>query len=103
MWQRFGIRKISWEFAVLGRVLRNRGRLEIFGSSEDDRRVVVICVTLTTSKPRLTSPSDMSSAGVLIGRCRITAFMGFRVEGVIGQMLTVGKGISRNGKRPNFL
>jgi hypothetical protein len=39
--------------------------------------VAVICLTLITSKPRLTSPSDISSAGVLCGRWRITAFMGF--------------------------
>jgi hypothetical protein len=46
--------------------------------SGGDRRVAVICSTLITSKPRLTSASDMYSAGVLRGRWRITAFMGFR-------------------------
>jgi hypothetical protein len=58
MWQRFSSRKISWEFAVLGKVIR---KSEI----------------IITSKPRLTSSSDMSSAGVLCGRWRITAFMDF--------------------------
>jgi hypothetical protein len=45
--------------------------------SEGDRRVAVICLTLITSNPRLTSPTDISSAGVLCGRWRITAFIGF--------------------------
>jgi hypothetical protein len=39
--------------------------------------MVVICLILTASNPRLTSPSQISSAGVFIGRCRITAFVGF--------------------------
>jgi hypothetical protein len=77
MWQRLGRRKISWDFAVLGKVMRKRGRFVVFGSSGDDRRMVVICLTLTTSKPWFTSPSAMSCAGVLRGKCRITAFMGF--------------------------
>jgi hypothetical protein len=64
-------------FSVRGKVTRKRGRFVILGSSGDDRRVVVICLMLTTSKPRFTGPSDMSSAGVLSGRWRITAFIGF--------------------------
>jgi hypothetical protein len=35
--------------------------------SEDDRRVV-ICLTLTTSNPKLIKPSEISSAGVFRGR-----------------------------------
>jgi hypothetical protein len=77
MWQRLGRRKISWDFAVLGKVTRKKGRFIILDSSGGDRRVDVICLTLTTSKPRLTSPSEISSAGVVYGRWRITAFMGF--------------------------
>jgi hypothetical protein len=42
-----------------------------------DRRVAVICLMLITSKLRLSSPSDMSSAGMLSGRWRITDFKGF--------------------------
>jgi hypothetical protein len=45
--------------------------------SEGDRRVAVICLTLITSKPRLTNPSDISSEGVLCGRWRITDFIVF--------------------------
>jgi hypothetical protein len=45
--------------------------------SEGDRRVAVICLTQITSNSRFTSPSDISSAGVLCGRWRITAFRGF--------------------------
>jgi hypothetical protein len=33
-----------------------------------DRRADDICLTLMTSKPRSTSPSDISCAGVLPGR-----------------------------------
>jgi hypothetical protein len=34
-------------------------------------------LTLTTSKPRSTSPSEISCAGVLLGRWRNTALIGF--------------------------
>jgi hypothetical protein len=77
MWQRLGRRKISWDFAVLGKVTRKRGRFAILVPSGDDRCVVVICLTLTTLRPRFTSPFDMSSAGVFSGRWHITTFMGF--------------------------
>jgi hypothetical protein len=77
MWQRLGSRKISCDFPDLGRVRRKRGMFVDRGSSGDDRRVVVICLTLMTSKPRLTSPSDTSSAWVLMGRWRMTALIGF--------------------------
>jgi hypothetical protein len=43
--------------------------------------VTVVCLTLVTSKPRLTSPSDVPSAGVLCSRWHITAFIGFRIWG----------------------
>jgi hypothetical protein len=76
MWQRLGRRKISWDFAVLGKVIRNRGRFVILGSSGDDRREVVICLTLNTSKPSSTSPSDISTARVFKGKWRITALIG---------------------------
>jgi hypothetical protein len=55
VWQRLGKRKITWDFAVLGKVTRNRGSFMIMDSSGGERRVAVICLTLTTSKPRLTS------------------------------------------------
>jgi hypothetical protein len=47
MWQRLGRWNISWDFAVLGKVIRNRERfLVVAVSFGDDRRVVVICLTL---------------------------------------------------------
>jgi hypothetical protein len=49
----------------------------VFDSSGDDGRVTVVCLKLMTSKPRLTSPSDVSYAGVFCGKWPITAFMGF--------------------------
>jgi hypothetical protein len=44
--------------------------------SDFDRRLV-ICWTLMVSKPRSTSASEISWAGVLAGRWRMTALMGF--------------------------
>jgi hypothetical protein len=75
MWQRLGRRKISWDLAVFGKVTRKRGRFMILGSSRDDQRVVVICLTLITSKPRSTSPLYISTAGVFKGKWRITALI----------------------------
>jgi hypothetical protein len=78
MWQRLGRWNISCDLAVLGKVMRDRRRfLVVDVSLGDDRRVVVICLTLRTSKPRFIRPSEMSLAVVSGGRWRITAFMGF--------------------------
>jgi hypothetical protein len=77
MWQSLDSLKISCDFAILGSVIRNKGRGFVVVPSVGDRRVVVICLTLLTSKPQFTKPSEMSSAGVLGGRCRMTAFMAF--------------------------
>jgi hypothetical protein len=77
MWQRVFKRKISWDFAVLGKVISNRGRFLGRAPSDGDRRLVDICLTLIMSKPRSTSPLEMSWAGVFVGRWRITALMGF--------------------------
>jgi hypothetical protein len=77
MWQSLCSRKISWDFVVLGKVIRKRGRFMVFDPSGGDRRVAVICLTLITSKPMLTRSSDMSSAGVTCGKWRINAFIGF--------------------------
>jgi hypothetical protein len=77
MWQLLVSRKISLDFAILGKVIRKRERFMIFDPSEGDQRVAIICLILITSNPRLTSPSNMSSAGVLCGRWRITVFKGF--------------------------
>jgi hypothetical protein len=77
IWQKPGRWNISCGFAVLGKVIRNRGRfLVVAASFGDDRHVVVICLTLRTSKPGFISPSQISPAGVSVGRWRITAFMG---------------------------
>jgi hypothetical protein len=48
-------------FGHLGRVIRKWVRFLV--PSEDDRRVV-ICLTLTTSNPKLICPSEISFAGV---------------------------------------
>jgi hypothetical protein len=65
MWQRYWSLKISWDFAVLGRVIRYKGRfVDVDVPSEGDRREVVICLTLITSNSRVTSPSEISFARV---------------------------------------
>jgi hypothetical protein len=87
-----GSRKIYWDFAVLGKVIRKRWSFMVVDPSGGNRLVAVICLTLVTPKSRLTSPSDMSFAGVLCGSWRITAFIGFfrfGVERVIGQVIGV--------------
>jgi hypothetical protein len=68
MRQRYWSLKISWDFAVLGRVIRYKGRFLDDVPSEGDRREVVIFLTLITSNPSVTSPSEISSAVVLEGR-----------------------------------
>jgi hypothetical protein len=68
MWQRYWSLKISWDFAVLGRVIRYKGRFRDDVPLEGDRREVVICLTLITSNPRVTSPSEISFAGGLEGK-----------------------------------
>jgi hypothetical protein len=77
MWKRPLSLNISWDIGFLGKVIRNRGMLAWEDPSAEERRVDVICFTLMTSNPRPTKPSEMSSAGVLIGRCLITALIGF--------------------------
>jgi hypothetical protein len=56
---------------------RVRGMLTVVGPSAGNQQVADICLMLITSKPRFTNPSEMSSVGVVNGRCRITAFIGF--------------------------
>jgi hypothetical protein len=45
--------------------------------SAGDQRMVDICLTVITSKPSSTNLCEVSSAGVVNGRCRITAFIDF--------------------------
>jgi hypothetical protein len=67
----------SWDFDGLGKVLRKKGTFAVVVVSANDQRVVDICLTLITSKPRFINPSEMSSAGAETGSCCITAFIGF--------------------------
>jgi hypothetical protein len=77
IWQRLVSLNISQDFDILGKVIRKRGIFTLVVPSKCHRRVADICLTLITSKPRFTNPSEMSSAGVGIGRRRVTAFIGF--------------------------
>jgi hypothetical protein len=54
IWQRPVILKITCNFTILGRVMRERIGLDFSGSSEGDRRVVVIYLTLIASTPSST-------------------------------------------------
>jgi hypothetical protein len=54
---------ISWDFDVLGKVIRKRGMWTVVPSARDPWVVDIhVCLTLITSKPRFTNPSDMISA-----------------------------------------
>jgi hypothetical protein len=66
--QRLGRWKMSCDFALLDRVMRKKGRFVILDISGGNRRLIVIYLTLTTSKSRLTSPLQTSSSGVFCGR-----------------------------------
>jgi hypothetical protein len=68
---------ISWDFDVLGKVARKRGMPVVAVPSAGDRRVVDICLTLIISKTKFINPSEPITAGDEVGRCRITAFIGF--------------------------
>jgi hypothetical protein len=66
MCQRLYSRKIFWNFVVLGKVIRKRGKFMVVDPSEGDRRVAVICLTLIISNTRLTSPSDNLLRGCFV-------------------------------------
>jgi hypothetical protein len=67
MWQRL-ISHIFGVFAVLGKVIRGKGRFGVDLPPGGVWRVVVNCMKLMTSKPRPTNPSEISSAGGFWGR-----------------------------------
>jgi hypothetical protein len=50
-------------------------------------RVVIICLTVITAKPRLTSPSDMSSAEILRGRWHIRPLWTLEIKNKIGKVI----------------
>jgi hypothetical protein len=84
MWQRLVSRKISWNFAVLGKVIRKRGRFMIFDPAGGNRLVDVICLTPITSKPRLTNPVLYRCVVWQVAYHRLHGFFGFWVERVTG-------------------
>jgi hypothetical protein len=89
MWQALGRLKISCDFAVLGKVMRNNGRFLVVVLLEGDRRVVVICLTLTTSAQVYQSFRNVLCRA--IGR-EVTyhcfyGLLGLWKEGVIGEVI----------------
>jgi hypothetical protein len=91
MWQRLASLKISCDFSVMGSVTRKRGSLDFSGLSEGIRRVEIICLMLTTSKPSSVSTSQISSAGMTEGRCLITTLTGFWDFGKKEKRMVSGK------------
>jgi hypothetical protein len=67
---------ISWDFAVLGKIIRKRGMFTVVVHSAGYRQVVDICLPLITSKLRFTHPSEMSSGGAETVRYPTTGFIG---------------------------
>jgi hypothetical protein len=63
--------KIFFDFSVGGRVMRKREGCWVTHFSDVDPRLVDVCLILIMSKPKSTSPSEMSWTGVLVGRCTI--------------------------------
>jgi hypothetical protein len=76
IWQRLISLNISWDFDIPGKVIRKRGMFTVVVPFGINRQVVDICLMLLISKPRFTNTSEMSSAGVMNGRCHIRAFVG---------------------------
>jgi hypothetical protein len=96
IWHRLVNLNKSVDFVVRGSVTRKRGRNSERGPSSGDLRVVFICFTFTTSKPKSTSPLDMSSARVCMGSWRMTAFVGcslFGRKGVVVEFVVVKKAL----------
>jgi hypothetical protein len=63
IWQRLFSFNITWDFVVLGKVVRKRGLFTMVVSSAGERQVADICLRLKTSNSRFTNPCEMSSGG----------------------------------------
>jgi hypothetical protein len=77
VWQRLVSLNISWDCDFLYKVIRKREIFAVVVPVASDTRVAGICLTLITSKPSFTISSEMPSAGVETGRCRVTAYISF--------------------------
>jgi hypothetical protein len=55
--------------------IRYRGRSSTWVCPLSTVRVVVICLTLITLKSKSSRPMEISSAGVFVGRWRVTTFI----------------------------
>jgi hypothetical protein len=84
MWQWLGRWKISWDFVVLGKVTRKRGRFVIMDSSGGDSRVVVI-VEAEAHQPL----TNILCRNVLrqVAHHRLYGLFGFWVEGEKGEVI----------------
>jgi hypothetical protein len=89
IWQRLVSLNISWDFDVLGEVVRKRGIFTVVVPPAGDRRVIDIYLMLITSKARFIKPSEISSAVAEIGRCRITAVISCWDSGIEGEVWEV--------------
>jgi hypothetical protein len=56
--------------------------------SAGDRWVANICLMLITTKPKFTNPPEMSSAGVVNGRC-LYKLLGLGIEGEVWEVIAL--------------
>jgi hypothetical protein len=65
--------------------------LTVVVPSAGDRQVVDICLTLVTTTPRLTNPSEMPPAGAETGRCYHSFYrlLGFGLESEIWEVIAL--------------
>jgi hypothetical protein len=77
IWQRLVSLNISWDFDVPGKVIMTRGIFTVVVPSAGDRLLIHISLALVTATLKFANPSEMSSAGAVTGRGRITAFISF--------------------------
>jgi hypothetical protein len=80
---------ISWDFAFLINVTRNRGRVSKWVCPFGALRLVVNCLTLMTLNPKPSRLLEISSAGVSRGKWRITALIGFTELGGEGNIVEI--------------
>jgi hypothetical protein len=82
--------RISWDFAVLGKVTRKRGKFVILDSLGGDRRVVVNLFDANNVEAEDRQPgTNILSRSVLrqVAYHRLYGLLGCWIEGEIGQVI----------------
>jgi hypothetical protein len=76
LWQRLVSLKIPWDFAVFGKVMRNKGRWMLVVPSVGYQQVADICFTLT-SKTQGKQPISYVLCRGVVSKVGDTCFYGF--------------------------